>query len=586
VSETVSPRRGDGQRGDAPATEATGQVPGAGLGPAAARGSRGRVRWVALAIVVVVAAGVVSAWRAGVFSPAASSSPGGSSAVGTAPVVRTTLATTVQDGGSIGYSGSRTITAPAPGTSSQATTDQQAVTTDQQTITTDQQTTSEAQQTLSNDEQAGSDTTGTDDQTVAADEANVSTDQSALTTEQAKQAHDCAVTSSAATGPDTTACTTDEQQVSTDQATLTTARQKLAADRLAGRTAGDEAQAKVASDQVALQGDQAKLASDQAKLASDQATLASLQATAANPGTIYTWLPQVGDVIRQDQRVYSVSGEPVPLLYGAIPAYRAFYAGMSDGGDVGELTHDLIELGYGDGLAQSDHYSQATAAAVRRWQEARGLPATGEILLGEVVFEPGPIRVTTVTPSSGAPVSSTGSGTVLTATGLTPVVTVDLDVTQEYLVKPGDAVSVVLPDGTTTVGGQVESVGTVATCPGGSTTGTGSADQSPCSTTGSGTNTTPEVTVTITLDATPPQATLDQAPVNVNITEYRAANVLAVPVGALLAQQSGAYAVEVVGAGNTRRLVPVTVGLLDDASGLVQVTGNLTPGEQVVEAGS
>jgi hypothetical protein len=584
MSETVSQGRGDGQRADALATEAVGQIPVAGQVAAAARGSRGRGRLVALAIVLVLAAGVVSAWWAGVFSPASSSSPGGSNAVGTAMVVRTTLTTTVQDGGSIGYSGSYTITAPSPGTGSQATTDQQTVTTDQQTVTTDQQTVSEAQQTLSDDEQASSDTTGTDDQTISADEANVSTDQSALTTEQAKEAHDCAVTSSAATGPDTTACTTDEQQVSTDQATLTTARQKLAADRLAAKTAGDEAQAKVASDKVTLQGDQAKVASDQAKLASDQATLASLQATAANPGTTYTWLPQVGEVIRQDQRVYSVSGETVPLLYGAIPAYRAFYAGMSDGGDVGELTHDLIELGYGDGLAQSDHYSQATAAAVRRWQQAHSLPATGEILLGEVVFEPGPIRVTTVTPSPGAAISSSGSGTVLTATGTTPVVTVDLDVTQEYLVKPGDAVSVVLPDGTTTVGGQVESVGTVATCPGGSTTG--SADQSPCSTASSDTSTTPEVTVTITLDSTPAQATLDQAPVNVNITEYQAVNVLAVPVAALLAQQSGGYAVEVVGAGNTRRLVPVTVGLLDDASGLAQVTGNLTPGEQVVEAGS
>jgi multidrug efflux pump subunit AcrA (membrane-fusion protein) len=58
--------------------------------------------------------------------------------------------------------------------------------------------------------------------------------------------------------------------------------------------------------------------------------------------------------------------------------------------------------------------------------------------------------------------------------------------------------------------------------------------------------------------------------------------VLAVPVDALVAQSSGGYAVEVTGAGNTRRLVQVTVGMFDDTSGMVQVTGNLTPGEQVV----
>jgi multidrug efflux pump subunit AcrA (membrane-fusion protein) len=69
--------------------------------------------------------------------------------------------------------------------------------------------------------------------------------------------------------------------------------------------------------------------------------------------------------------------------------------------------------------------------------------------------------------------------------------------------------------------------------------------------------------------------------VTVNINTASASNALAVPVGALLAQPSGGYAVEVVGAGNTRRLVPVTAGIIDDVNGLVQVTGNLAPGERV-----
>jgi hypothetical protein len=541
--------------------------------------------WAALAVVVVVAAGAVSAWRSGVFATAATASPGGAvGAASTASVVRTTLTSTVQVGGAIGYDGSYTITAPAPGSSTQATTDQQAITTDQQTVATDQEALTAQQQTLSADRQAESDTVATEGELVAADKANVGTAESLLSADQTKENQDCAVTSSAATGPDTTACTTDEQQVRTDQASLTTAQQKLAADRVTAKTADDQAQAKVTADQVGLRGDQAKLRADQAKLAADRATLAALDTTAANPGTTYTWLPEVGAVIRQDQRVYSVSGEPVPLLYGAIPAYRTFYVGMSDGGDVGELTDDLITLGYGAGLAQSDHYSAATAAAVQRWQRALGQPATGTVLLGEVVFEPGPIRVTTVTPAPGASVTG---GTVLAATGITPVVTVDLEVTQEYLVKAGDAVSVVLPDGTTTVGGQVESVGAVATCPGGSGTGTGgSADQSPCASASGGTSSTPQVTVTITLTSTPQQARLDQAPVNVNITEYQATDVLAVPVGALLAQPSGGYAVQVAAPGKSRHLVPVTLGLTDDANGLAQVTGDLVPGEQVVVASS
>ena len=147
----------------------------------------------------------------------------------------------------------------------------------------------------------------------------------------------------------------------------------------------------------------------------------SYTVAALRGGGVYTWLPEPGEVIKQDQPVYSVSDEPVPLLYGSIPAYREFDAGMSDGADVGQLTHDLIALGYGAGLTQSNHYSSATAAAVQRWQSALGLQATGEIPLGEVVFEPGPIRVTSVAPSAGAPVGGGGGGsTVLTATSTTP----------------------------------------------------------------------------------------------------------------------------------------------------------------------
>jgi peptidoglycan hydrolase-like protein with peptidoglycan-binding domain len=304
----------------------------------------------------------------------------------------------------------------------------------------------------------------------------------------------------------------------------------------------------------------------------------SYAVAALHGGGVYTWLPEPGAVIKQDQPLYSVGNVPVPLLYGSLPAYRQFDAGMSDGADVGQLTRDLIALGYGDGLTQSDHFSSATAAAVQRWQKALGLQATGEIPLGDAVFEPGPIRVTSVTPAVGTPA---GGGVVLTATSTTPVVVVDLDVSEEYLVKPGDTVTVVLPDGTTTVGGHIETVGTVAACPGGGGVGTGggngSAGQSPCSSTGS--NSSPTVTVTISLDSTPAGATFDQAPVNVNITTQTADHVLAVPVNALLALQGGGYGVDVV-TGKTSHLVGVTTGLYSDT--LVQVSGSgLTVGTLV-----
>ncbi len=507
---------------------------------------------VAGALVGAAVAGGVAAASTGGNDGSPASSPGSSGSVTTAAVVRTTLSTTVQVGGSIGYDGSYTIAAPTGTSPQQLSQAQQAVTMDQQT--------------LSADETAESDAAVSDSQAISAAQADVDTATAALRSDQAKQTQDCA-----GAGASNPPCSADAQKVNQDQSQLTQADQQLAIAESSATRDRDQNQAKVAS--------------DRAKLAGDEATLASSQATAVNPGTTYTALPKAGDIISQNQPVYSVSTEPVPLLYGSIAAYRAFYMGMPDGADVSELTHDLIALGYGAGLTQSDHYSTATAAAVDRWQRALGLPATGEIPLGQVVFEPGPIRVTSVTPSVGASVGGGGGGagngtgggggaTVLTATSITPVVTVALDVTQEYLVKPGDAVTVVLPDGTSTVGGHVETVGDVATCPGGGGTGTGngsgSADQSPCSSAASGSSSTPTVTLTVSLDSTPPGARLDQAPVNVNMTTQRAPDVLAVPVNALLALQGGGYGVEVV-TGRTSRLVGVTTGLYSNT--LVQVSG-------------
>ena len=88
-----------------------------------------------------------------------------------------------------------------------------------------------------------------------------------------------------------------------------------------------------------------------------------------------------------------------------------------------------------------------------------------------------------------------------------------------------------------------------------------------------------QTNVTITLDSTPPEATLDLAPVNVNITTQQVDNVLAVPVNALLALQGGGFGVDVV-TGKSVHLVGVTTGLYSNT--LVQVSGSgITTGTQV-----
>jgi multidrug efflux pump subunit AcrA (membrane-fusion protein) len=101
-----------------------------------------------------------------------------------------------------------------------------------------------------------------------------------------------------------------------------------------------------------------------------------------------------------------------------------------------------------------------------------------------------------------------------------------------------------------------------------------------------GQNAATTIPVTVTLTSPAAAGTLDQAPVTVYITTATARHVLAVPVTALLARSPGGYVVEVAGPGDARRYVRVTPGIFDDGSGLVQVTGALTPGQRVVVASS
>ncbi len=112
----------------------------------------------------------------------------------------------------------------------------------------------------------------------------------------------------------------------------------------------------------------------------------------------FTWLPAVGAVIARGGTLFRVDNLPVALMYGSVPAYRTLKQGVGDGPDVTELNQNLIDLGFDpDGaIADDGHFGEATAAAVRRWQKAEGLPETGAVELGRVVFAAGARRVTDV----------------------------------------------------------------------------------------------------------------------------------------------------------------------------------------------
>ncbi len=300
----------------------------------------------------------------------------------------------------------------------------------------------------------------------------------------------------------------------------------------------------------------------------------------------FTALPAVGQVVRQGQSAYSVSGSPVVLLYGSVPAYRSLSEGMS-GTDVLQLNSDLVALGDAARSVldpSSSYFGAATAAALGNLQSSLGLSQTGNLPLGQAMFAPTAIKVSSVNAMLGAPAQP--GAVVLQATSTARQVTAQVDATQQPEVTPGAQVSIVLPGGSTSPG-VVTSVGTVASVPSGSGNGSGSGgsgDSGSSSSDTSGSSNSSAATVNVGIQLGDPAAagTLDQAPVQVSITNATVHDAVAVPVDALLAQPGG-YAVEVAGARGARHLVPVSLGLFDDAAGLVQVRGRgLSQGQRVV----
>jgi peptidoglycan hydrolase-like protein with peptidoglycan-binding domain len=278
-----------------------------------------------------------------------------------------------------------------------------------------------------------------------------------------------------------------------------------------------------------------------------------------------TWLPTAGQVIRRGGTLLAVDNQPVQLFYGTLPPWRDLQVGVDDGPDVKQLEQNLVALGYDPDhdITVDNHYTWATRAAVKRWQQARGLDQTGVFTTTmPAVFLPWAVRVNTLSGSVGA--QAAPGQPVYTATSSRHQVTVNLDVSQQSYVHPGDRVDVVMPDGRHAKG-RVSDVGRVA------------------ETQGSGQDQTTTIPVTVALDDPRAGGRLDQAPVDVYVTTESRKGVLAVPVGALLALQEGGYAVETVDAAGQHHLVAVRLGVF--SNGMVEVTGSgLRAGMRVVTA--
>ncbi len=270
-------------------------------------------------------------------------------------------------------------------------------------------------------------------------------------------------------------------------------------------------------------------------------------------GTL-TGLREPGAVVTRGHSLYSVDGEPAAfLLYGALPTWRDFASGMTDGEDVRQLERNLRALGYDPGTVDDD-WDWETTAAVKAFQRDRDLDDDGTLARGEIVFREGATRIGE---AKGAVGESVAPGRPVAAiSSVEREVVVELDARRQHLARHGDKVTVELPTGDEVVG-RITSVGKVASK--------------------AGEDSDPTVDVTITLRGH--RGELDQAPVDVGFAVEQAKGALAVPVKALLARQGGGYALELPDG----RKLPVEAGLYADD--MVEVSGEgVREGLKVVTA--
>ena len=145
----------------------------------------------------------------------------------------------------------------------------------------------------------------------------------------------------------------------------------------------------------------------------------------------YTKLPAVGQVISQGHVLYRVNDRPVVLLHGSTPAYRTLSAGATRprrgraqrGSGRARLCHPA-QLS-----PRSASFGSATTTAVEKLQAALGVTQNGTLTLGQAVFEPTAVRVTTVSAQLGG--RAQPGQTVLQATSTTRQVQVALDASQQ-----------------------------------------------------------------------------------------------------------------------------------------------------------
>lgn len=153
-----------------------------------------------------------------------------------------------------------------------------------------------------------------------------------------------------------------------------------------------------------------------------------------------------GEEVGQGTVLYSVDLRPVTIAQGDVPAFRTISLGI-EGPDVQQLQVMLGALGYYGGIA--DGKAEAgTVAAIKAWQKAADVEATGEVAVGDVIFVPSlPTRVALDTELVDRGTSLAGGEEVIQGLPSEPEFWIPVTDTQAGMLATGVRVQITSPDG-------------------------------------------------------------------------------------------------------------------------------------------
>lgn len=264
----------------------------------------------------------------------------------------------------------------------------------------------------------------------------------------------------------------------------------------------------------------------------------------------------VGSSLSHGSTVYLVDEIPVVALTDLDAVSAEF---ISDTFTTLELEAALAEGGYDPDaeMTVDGTVTDATRAAIERWQNAAGVPVTGQDDPGYYVAVPERRVVESILIADGSLV--TAGGPILTASISRLSVQVVVEVADADEFEVGQDVTIELADETTAVGVVVD-ISEVAQ---------GATPQD---------SPTVEISVDVFAEA---DQNLIEGPVTVLNAGEIIEGATVVPTRALVALAEGGFAVERINADGSRSLVGIELGTFDD--GVVEVVGgDVSPGDNVV----